>query len=130
MKTIKQAVHINASSDEVYEAYVDAKKHAEFTGGNTKFEANAGGKFKIWDGDLSGENVELVPGKKIVQKWRANDWAEGHFSDLTIQLEPEDDGTKLTLIQGNAPDDKADDIDKGWHEYYWEPMNKYFEKEN
>ena len=31
MKTIKQTVHINASPQEVYEAYTDAEKHAEFT---------------------------------------------------------------------------------------------------
>ena len=139
MKTIEQTVHINASPQEVYEAYCDAKKHAEFTGAKVKFEAKAGGKFDIWDGELTGENVELVKGKKIVQKWRANDWPEGHFSDLTITFEPEDEGrrpgrasgpegTRLTLVQKNVPDEKADDIDEGWHEYYWKPMNEYFAK--
>ena len=88
---------------------------------------------------MTGENVELVKGKKIVQKWRANDWPEGHFSDLTITFEPEDEGrrpgrasgpegTRLTLVQKNVPDEKADDIDEGWHEYYWKPMNEYFAK--
>ena len=139
MKTIKQQVFINATPREVYEAYVDAKKHAVFTGANVKFEAKAGGKFDIWDGELTGENVKLVPGKKIVQKWRANDWPEGHYSDLKIELFGEGDGrrpggrsgsegTKLKLTQENVPDDKAEDIDSGWHEYYWEPMKEYFKK--
>ena len=94
MKTIKQQVFINATPREVYEAYVDAKKHAVFTGANVKFEAKAGGKFDIWDGELIGENVKLVPGKKIVQKWRANDWPEGHYSDLKIELFGEGDGRR------------------------------------
>lgn len=128
MKTIKQTVHINASPDEVYEAYCDAKKHAEFTGAKVKFENKVGGKFDIWAGELTGENVEFVKGKKIVQKWRASDWPEGYYSDLTITLEPDDNGTKLTLTQENVPDDKADDIDDGWHQYYWQPMNEYFGK--
>ena len=140
MKTIKQTVHINAKPEEVYEAYVDAQKHAEFTGGKTKFDAVIGGKFDIWEGSLTGENLELVSGKKIVQKWRSNDWPEGHYSDLTLEFEPESDsgqarmtrkeGTKLILIQKNVPDDKADDIDDGWHEYYWKPMNDYFKSKS
>ena len=143
MKTIKQQVHINAKPQEVYETYVDAKKHAELTGANVKFEtpllsagqsfegrAKVGGKFDIWGGELTGENVEFVEGKKIVQKWRANDWPEGHYSDLTITFEPEGGGTRTVLVQENVPEDKFDEIDDGWHQYYWEPMNKYFEKEN
>ena len=128
VKTIKQIVHINASPQEVYEAFVDAKKHVEFTGAEVKFDVRAGGKFDIWSGELTGENVELVEGKKIVQKWRADDWPKGHYSDLTISLEPDGSGTKLTLVQENVPDDKADEIDDGWYQYYWKPMNEYFEK--
>lgn len=70
--------------------------------------------------------MKLVPGKKIVQRWRANDWPEGHYSGLVIELEEDAEGTKLTLTQKNVPDDKADDIDDGWHQYYWKPMNDYF----
>lgn len=130
MKTIKQTVHINAKPEEVYEAYVDAKKHGEFTGGETKFEiplrsggqsfegqAKVGGKFDIWEGELTGENVELVPGKRIVQKWRSNDWPEWHYSDLVIELKADGEGTELTLAQKNVPDDKFEDIDDGWHTY-------------
>ena len=73
MKTIKQTVIINAKPQEVYEAIVDAKKHAEFTGAEVKFENRAGGKFDIWGGELIGENVGVVKGKKIIQKWRASD---------------------------------------------------------
>ena len=127
MKTIKQEVHIDAKPQEVYEAYTDAKKHAEFTGSKVVFEKKAGGKFSV-DGDLEGENLELVDGKKIVQKWRADDWPQGHYSTLTIELEAEGEGTKLVLTQENVPDDRFDDISSGWRQYYWEPMGKYFEK--
>ena len=159
MRTIKQEVHFDVSPREVYEAYVDAEKHAEFTGSKVVFENKVGGKFSVWDGELSGENVELVPGKKTVQKWRASDWSESHYSTLTIELfadppssvilgtsearTPESKkadsgpfkvqgkqarmtGTRLVLTQENVPDDKADEIDDGWHQYYWEPMKEYF----
>ena len=73
MKTIKQEVHIDAKPQEVYDAYTDAKKHGEITGSKVVFEAKVGGKFSVWDGGLEGENLELVDGKKIVQKWLADD---------------------------------------------------------
>ena len=126
MKTINQEVHFDVSPQEVYEAYVDAKKHAEFTGSKVVFENKVGGKFSVWNGDLEGENLELVDGKKIVQKWRASDWPAGHYSHLTIDLRPDGDGTKLSLTQLDVPDDKYDDISSGWYEYYWEPMEKFF----
>ena len=57
-----------------------------------------------------------------------DDWPEGHYSTLTIELEADGDGTRLTLTQENVPDDKSDEIDDGWHQYYWEPMKEYFKK--
>lgn len=128
MKTIKQEVYINAKPEEVYEAYTNAKKHGEITGSKVVFENKVGGKFSAWDGELEGKNLELIDGKKVVQKWRADDWPEGRYSDLTIELEAEGKGTKLTLTQENVPDDKADEIDDGWHQYYWEPMKEYFKR--
>src|SRR3989338_1723901 len=101
MRTIKQEVHFDAKPGEVYEAYTDAKKHAEFTGAKVIFENKVGGKFDIWGGELTGENVQLVRGKKIVQKWRANDWPEGLYSELTITLESEGKKTRLVLVQEN-----------------------------
>ena len=126
MKTIKQEIHFDAKPREVYEAYTDAKKHAAFTGTKVVFEKKVGGKFSAWDGGLDGQNLELVNGKKIVQKWRADDWPAGHYSTLTIELFDEKDGTMLVLTQENVPDNKFDDINSGWREYYWEPMRDYF----
>ena len=156
---LKQEVHIDAKSAEVYEAYTDSKKHGEITGSKVVFEKKVGGKFSAWDGGLEGENLDLVDGKKIVQKWRAEDWPKGHYSILTIELFPatsspvilgsettpesdsgqalrlrsgrarmtkNNEGTRLVLTQENVPDDKFDDINSGWHQYYWEPMKKYF----
>lgn len=63
--------------------------------------------------------------KKIVQKWRAKDFPEGQFSKVTYDLkESEDGGTDLNFTHEELPDDKADDIDKGWHEHYWDKMKK------
>ena len=65
-KTIKQIILIPATPEEVYDALIDEKKHAEFTGAKAKIDPKIGGKFTAWDGYIFGKNLELVKGKKIV----------------------------------------------------------------
>ena len=53
----------------------------------------APGPFTMFDGNIHGETLEYVPGVKIVQHWRFRNWAEGHFSTVTITFrEPEPGG--------------------------------------
>ena len=51
-----------------------------------KISREVGGKFNTFDDYASGVNLELVPDEKIVQSWRASDWAEGQYSQATFAL--------------------------------------------
>lgn len=55
-----------------------------------------------------------VPGEKIVQKWRFNTWAAGHFSDVTITLGMDGGNTKLKLVQTGVPVEERERTEKGW----------------
>jgi activator of HSP90 ATPase len=127
-KTIRQTVTFKASPHDIYESLIDEKKHAQFTGAKVKLNRKTGGKFSIWDGEISGENLELVPDKKIVQTWRYSDWPAGEFSTATFSLEAVDGGTRLTLNQSGVPDEAYEDIKQGWKDYYWIPLKKYLAK--
>ena len=127
-KTIKQSVTIKASPHEVYEALMDARKHAKFTGGKATISREAGGKFSAFDGYAKGVNLELTPDKKIVQSWRAEDWPEGHFSKATFTFIKVEGGTKLTFTQTDVPKDQYESISQGWKDYYWKPMKEMLEK--
>jgi activator of HSP90 ATPase len=127
-KIIKQSVTFKAGPHDVYEALMDSKKHAQFTGGKAVISRKVGSKFSTFDGYAEGTNLELVPDKKIVQKWRADDWPEGHYSTATFLLEAVSGGTKLTFTQTDVPDDQYDAISDGWKEYYWAPMKEMLEK--
>jgi activator of HSP90 ATPase len=127
-KTIRQTVTFKASPHDIYESLIDEKKHAQFTGAKVKLNRKTGGKFSIWDGEISGENLELVPDKKIVQTWRYSDWPAGEFSTATFSLEAVDGGTRLTLNQSGVPDESYEDIKQGWKDYYWIPLKKYLAK--
>lgn len=125
---IKQTVRFKATPQEVYECLMDAKKHAAFTGSDAEIQNHVGGKFSVWEGYATGKNLELIPGKKIVQEWRADDWPEGVSSTLTMQLKPERGGTELTLIHEGVPSDFEKDVSQGWKDYYWKPLKEYLNK--
>ena len=127
--TIKQKIAFKVDSHEVYEAFMNSKKHAQFTGGAARISRKAGGTFSVFDGYATGKNIELIKDKKIVQTWRASDWEEGHYSTVTIDITPVSSGCSLSFTQLKVPQSEYEDIKRGWNDYYWEPMKKMLEKE-
>ncbi len=127
-KTIRQSVTIKTSPHEVYEALMDSRKHARFTGAKARIGRKAGGKFTAYDGYIEGVHLNLVPDKKIVQSWRGSDWPEGHYSRATFSLKKVKNGTRLTFAQSGVPDQYHHDINQGWRDYYWKPMKEMLEK--
>ena len=127
-KDITQDEFFKAKPEEVYNAIMDSKKHAEFTGAAAKIDNKVGGKFTAHGGYIHGENVELEPGKKIVQTWNADEdgWPKDYFSKVSFELNPAPSGTNLHFIHTGIPEHKADDIDSGWKEYYWDAMRETY----
>lgn len=121
-KTIKQKIKFKTTPHEMYEMLMDSKKHKEFTGEKAKISKKVGGKFTAYDGYCEGVNLELVPDKKIVQQWRANDWPKGHYSLTTYKFSKIKTGTMLDFTQKDIPDDQYEEIKKGWLEFYWNKM--------
>lgn len=72
-RTATQEVFLNATPQEVFEAFLDEKQHAAFTGLPATIERKPGGKFTACGEHLSGTTLEIAPVHKIVQNWRARD---------------------------------------------------------
>jgi len=126
-KTIRQQVLLPAAPKKVYAALMEEKQHAAVTEGAAKISQKIGGAFSCYDGYVTGLNVELVPGKRIVQAWRARDWPKGTFSLVTFALAPAAGGkTKLTFTHHGVPASDYKDKCAGWRMYYWEPLKKFF----
>jgi len=130
VKTIRQKVVIpNARPDEIYDAYLDSKKHAEMTGAAASIDPVVGGKFTAWEGYIVGKILELEKGERIVQEWATTDWPEGAMpSILELSFRAVEGGTEITLVQTDVPEEDAVAYDEGWFEFYWGPMTEYFKK--
>jgi activator of HSP90 ATPase len=126
---IKQKVVIPATPDEVYDAYIDPKKHAEFTGSKATMSPRVGGKFTAWDDYISGRNLELEKGKKIVQEWVTSEWPQDYPpSRLELTFKEVGGNTELTLVQSDVPAEQANELEEGWTDFYWKPLKAYFKK--
>ncbi len=126
--TIEQTVLFsNATPYDVFEALMDEKKHAAFTGGEAMISRKVNGTFTSFDGWATGKNIELVKDKKIVQTWRPDDWSEGVWSTCTYVIKTVPTGTEMTFTQVNVPKPFVKTVALGWYKYYWKPMQKFFD---
>ena len=126
-KAIRQTVTFNASPRAVYEALMDSRKHAAFTGSPARISRRPGARFTAYGPYLSGVNLELVPGRKIVQLWRSSNWPKFHYSTVTYDLKKVRGGTRLTFTQVGVPDNDYKDKKSGWITHYWQPMKAMLE---
>jgi len=118
---------IPATPQEIYEAWLDSIGHSEMTGGDAVMSDELGAEVSAWNGYITGRNLELVSGERIVQSWRTREFGDEHEdSILTVTLEATDDGTLLTLVHSNVPDEHRRYEQGGWQSRYFEPMQAYF----
>ena len=130
METIIQKVIIpKVSPKQIYEAYIDPKKHSTFTGSKATGKPVVGGKFTAWDGYIFGKYIELDGEKRVVQDWTTTDWQEGYpASKLELTFSKVPQGTEIIMMHSNVPKSQADEIKQGWKEFYWDPLRRYFNK--
>ncbi len=116
-----------ATPREVYDAWLSSQAHSQMTGDEAHMSTKIGGRVSAWDGYITGENLELEPGRRIVQSWRTTQFGEQDpDSQIEVLLAPDPEGCKLTLRHSNVPDDQTSYEREGWREFYFEPMRAYF----
>jgi activator of HSP90 ATPase len=118
---------IPAEPAEIYEAWLSSEGHTAMTGSPAKVDGRVGGKFSAWDGYIFGKMLQPAPNQHIVQAWRTTEFPDdAPDSHLEVLLEEVAEGTKVTLIHSNMPEDQADSYRQGWDDFYFKPMKEYF----
>jgi activator of HSP90 ATPase len=118
-----------ASPDVIYDTWLRSRGHTAMTGSKAKMSARIGGRYTAWDGYISGRNLILEPGKRIVQSWRTTEFTDAdEDSKITVTLTPVKAGTRLTLVHSDVPDGHTSYENGGWRDCYFKPMGKYFGK--
>ena len=124
--SLHQEIDYKAAPQRIYEALLSSKDFSAFSGAAAEIDPKVGGAFSMFGGLVVGRNVELVPNQRIVQAWRlAQEFPEGTYSLVKIELKPKDSGTKLILDHTGFPEGHFDHLDTGWYSHYWEPLRKF-----
>lgn len=131
-ETIKQVISVEATTIDVYNMFLDSEKHSEITKAEARISSKTGEPFSAHNGYITGVNLDLIPGKKIVQSWKPTEenWPVDHYSEITLEFEATDYGCLIHFTHKNIPKKMVELIEKGWIEYYWNPLKEYIETEN
>jgi activator of HSP90 ATPase len=109
---------IPAEPARVYEVLADAAALSARSGKGGAAARTPGGEFTAFDGYVTGRQVELVPGERIVQAWRFPAWDPGVYSIVRFTLAAADGGTMLGIDQHGEPADWHDHVDANWPTFY------------
>ena len=123
-KTLQQKVRFKASPTEVYEMLMDSGKHRSLSGMPAKISKKVGGRFTAWGSHITGLNLALLPGRKIVQAWRATGWWPDHYSIAIFDIKKIRGGSRLEFTQIGIPPHRYSGHYRGWIEAYWTPMKE------
>lgn len=116
MKTFKKTFKINAGPSDVYATLTNPYTIELWSGYPAIMPSEPGSEFSLWEGDITGKNLEFIQDKKIVQEWYFGDQPEK--SIVTISINPDGENSLVTVEQTNIPDDDFADIAEGWREFY------------
>ena len=81
---------IPARAQDIYDAWLSSSGHEQITGGQTaQISAQEGAAFTVWNGYITGRNLKLEPGRRIVQSCRTTKFADTDpDSQIEVLLQP------------------------------------------
>src|SRR5215467_4739874 len=124
-RTIKHKVRFKAPPKAMYDLFADSRRRTEITERKAVMSDKVGSKFSTDAEQVTGVNVDLVPGRRLVQAWRRKDFPEGVYSMAAITLDPTTGGgTELVLTHRGVPKHLLDQIEDYWRLAYWAPMRR------
>jgi uncharacterized protein YndB with AHSA1/START domain len=126
MKDYKKYYTIPATPEEVYLALTNPLSIKLWTGAEAEMSLEAGSDFSIFDGDITGKNLEFIENKKIVQKWNFDGQEEE--SIVTLKIHAHAKGTSIELLHTNIPDEVYEEFVDGWNSSYFGELLEFFEE--
>ena len=124
MKDYKKYYIIEAEPEEIYAALTNPFTIELWSGYPAVMSEEPGSEFSLWEGDISGRNIEFIKDRKVVQQWYFGDQTEESVVSITIVGRGEN--SEVTVEQTNIPDDEFKDIAEGWREFYIGAIINFF----
>jgi activator of HSP90 ATPase len=123
-KTITVTEKFSCRAKDMYEILMDENRWKGFTQSNARISKEVDGEFSIFDGSVTGRNLELEEGRLIVQKWRFGNWPDGIHSTVRLTLEEPQPGlTVVKVVHTDVPEEDrygnatvVENTERGWRD--------------
>jgi activator of HSP90 ATPase len=137
-EAIHQEVDFEADCGRIYHALTDAHDFDALTrlsdavtlvtdpkAKPTTISDQVGGPFTLFGGYVTGRNLQMIPGTRLVQAWRAGSWDAGDYSVVRFELRPRT-GARCQIVFDHRgfPQGQGKSLAYGWRVHYWEPLAK------
>ncbi|KAJ9439931.1 Activator of 90 kDa heat shock protein ATPase-like protein [Diplonema papillatum] len=112
---------------ELWDVLTNQAKACAYTRSQVQLDAHKGGAFSYLGGSISGTFVAVDAPKGFHMKWRLDNWALDHFSDVEISLDSQEAGvTEMIMSQKGIPYGEKDRVREGWIRNFWDPIKTLF----
>ncbi len=125
MKDYKQYISVSAEPEDVYACLTNPFTIELWSDMPAKMEAKEGTEFEMFEGEIAGKIMELIPNEKVVQQWYFGDQKEP--SIVTFKIHPDKAKVSLELRHINIPDEAYDEITEGWKTYFLGRIKEFLE---
>jgi uncharacterized protein YndB with AHSA1/START domain len=125
MKNIKKNYLIKTDVESVFTALTNPLTIEMWTGAPAVMDGLAGSEFSLWDGEITGVNLEIEENRMIKQRWYFE--GEEGQSIVTLTLNQEGKDTRVELLHIDIPDEAFANILDGWDRYYFKPLKQLLE---
>ncbi|XP_047961248.1 activator of 90 kDa heat shock protein ATPase homolog [Salvia hispanica] len=133
-KTITMSEKFSCRARDLFEILMDENRWRGFTQSNARISKEVGGEFSIFDGSVTGKNLELQEGKLIVQQWRFGSWPDGITSTVRLAFdEPESGTTVVKLTHTDVPEEDrygnatvVENTERGWRDLIFHKIRAVF----
>ena len=102
---------IAADPEEVFAALTNPFQIEIWSGYPADMKAEVGYVFSLWEGDITGVNLEVVPNRRLVQEWFFGERDEQSL--VEIKLKKENGKTVLDLKHTHIPAEVYEEITEG-----------------
>lgn len=127
MKDYKKYYIIHAPPMDVYLALTNPNTIHLWSGEEAVMSTDPGTEFSLWEGSITGKNLEFEPGRKIVQEWYFGE--SENKSIVTLKLHEHKKGTSVELHHSNIPDEAYHDITDGWDTVYFSSLQDFYRED-
>ena len=124
MKTFKKTFRINAEPSDIYSALTNPMTIELWSGYPAEMSTEPGSEFSLWEGDITGKNLEFIKDRKVVQEWYFGDQSEQ--SIVTLSISADGENSFVSVEHTNIPDDEFSQIAEGWREFYFGAIAIFF----